>query len=575
MTTDLDTTITAGLTRLAEHVRMEHADEFRQRLSEAADVGGSSSARSVRPSSAGVSRPGRGATAIAPRPRRARVVLAAGIAGVLVIAGIVAIVAGNGDSDTPTLQPADTDSLPSSETPTTSAEPAVSTDPSQATTPATAEVPGEVPGEASVVPPVTGPPTVDGSLTSATTAGTGTAVGIDVTIETPGQVLAGTRTPIDVTVVNNSAATIYWQAGGCAIPVEVSVSPLGTPVVAPAPSQPGSGWDGNLHTLLAWVEDPAHALTTRLAQSESTTGWSTAACPSVSKMSGFAPGETLSYKSTVEMRIPPGPLPADGQYEVKALFTGYATPDGYQNRQPLDTIDARLGFTVIDHPTRARSDVEETVIQILGDGRLAAWLPTTVIPGRPDLVQTYTATLEWWRDAWELRVQAYFESQDILRLRLNLSINTVVDARVIHYGGPPGDEPDTVAIPGSPPDDILPLPAASASPEGVVEPPVVSVGATITVTAPAQTDTICGNIAMFYKVTAEGTREAGALLGSGPDEPTWNTPPEGSPITIPPCGEAPNSGPVTYTVPDLDPGTYQICLTREADACATFEVIAS
>ncbi|MCW2752000.1 MAG: hypothetical protein JWR83_3110, partial [Aeromicrobium sp.] len=160
MTTDLDTAITTGLKRLGEHVRVEQADEFRQRLSDAADVVGSSSARSVRPSSAQEFRPGSGAIAIAPPPRRSRAVLEAAIAGVLVIGGIVAIIAGNDDPETPTLQPIDADSLPSSETPTASAG-------------------------ATVVPPVTGPPTVDSSLTTATTAGTGTASGIDVTIATP------------------------------------------------------------------------------------------------------------------------------------------------------------------------------------------------------------------------------------------------------------------------------------------------------------------------------------------------------------------------------------------------------
>ncbi len=54
---------------------------------------------------------------------------------------------------------------------------------------------------------------------------------------------------------------------------------------------------------------------------------------------------------------------------------------------------------------------------------------------------------------------------------------------------------------------------------------------------------------------------------------TWHTAPEDSPITIPPCQQVDQQSPATYIVPNLAPGNYQLCLTRESEACAPFEII--
>lgn len=66
--------------------------------------------------------------------------------------------------------------------------------------------------------------------TNAAATGASPATGVEVTIDTLGEVVAGTRTSIDVSVRNTGPATLCWQAGGCAVPVEVIIRPVDAPV---------------------------------------------------------------------------------------------------------------------------------------------------------------------------------------------------------------------------------------------------------------------------------------------------------------------------------------------------------
>jgi len=302
-------------------------------------------------------------------------------------------------------------------------------------------------------PPVS-TPEADPALVSATGVGDGETAGIEVTIATPGEVRAGTRTPIYVTVRNTSTDTFYWQAGGCRLAAEVTAGPVG------GPSAGSSGrvsadpvWDGDPASLSAAITASETGRGMGLAQPESATAWVSLVCTADSKMEAFAPGDELPYSGSAEIRVPPGQLPAAGAYEAAAIFVPYRAPDGYPH-QPLDPIETRVGFTVIEDPARGADPVDDVLAAILADGRLTAWLPTTVIPDRPDLVQNYRVGMSWWREAWELWVEPYWGG-GMLRVRVDPVNNEVIDVRIHHSNGPPDDEPDASSIPGSQPDQIL------------------------------------------------------------------------------------------------------------------------
>ena len=110
-------------------------------------------------------------------------------------------------------------------------------------------------------------------------------------------------------------------------------------------------------------------------------------------------------------------------------------------------------------------------------------------------------------------------------------------------------------------------------PGAIAEPSQVRVGDQIGVIAQPQVRAVCSNIALIYEIKDDGEHERGLIINRVNATSTWNTAPAGLPITIPPCMSIDPSTTFTYAVPDLAPGSYQICLTRETDACAEFEVV--
>ena len=292
---------------------------------------------------------------------------------------------------------------------------------------------------------------VDAAPLSATGVGVGETSGIEITLDTPGEVRAGTRTPIHVVVRNTGTETFYWQAGGCGLPAEVATGPVGGLV---------GGYTGRVSADPIWNGDPAlleAAITaseagrgTQLAQPESATASVSLICTADSKMQAFAPGDELSYSGTAELRVPPGPLLAGGAYQAAATFVGYRSPDDYPN-QPLDSVQVQVRFTVVDAQARSSDPIDDVVAAIVVEGRLASWLPKTIIPDRPDLVQAYRVGMSWWRDAWELWVEPYWGG-GMLRVRVDPANNEVIDVRTHHSNGPPDDEPDASSIPGTQPD---------------------------------------------------------------------------------------------------------------------------
>ena len=110
-------------------------------------------------------------------------------------------------------------------------------------------------------------------------------------------------------------------------------------------------------------------------------------------------------------------------------------------------------------------------------------------------------------------------------------------------------------------------------PGAIAEPSQVRVGDQIGVIAQPQVRAVCSNIALIYEIKDDGEHERGLIINQVDATSTWNTAPAGLPITIPPCMSIDPSATFTFAVPDLASGSYQICLTRETDACADFEVV--
>ena len=122
------------------------------------------------------------------------------------------------------------------------------------------------------------------------------------------------------------------------------------------------------------------------------------------------------------------------------------------------------------------------------------------------------------------------------------------------------------------PDRVLTEPIGN-EPGAIAQPSQVRVGDQIDVIAQPQVRAVCSNIALIYEITGDGEHERGLIINQVDATSTWNTAPAGLPITVPPCMTIDPSTTFTYTVPVLAPGNYQICLTRESDACADFEVV--
>ena len=404
-----------------------------------------------------------------------------------------------------------------------------------------------------------------------TTSGVGPS-GVEVVIESNAQVLAGARTPIAVTVRNIGTGTVYWEAGGCGFPVVVTVEPAGFD------NESGSSirvsrepvWDGDLDSLDDAVSNQAAAMSSVAftAQPASMIGVSEVMCTGMSVVAPFEPGETLSYQASAEMRAPPGPLPGNGTYQIVARFSGHSDPSRTDDTK-LEPVEARAELVVVDHPARTIARPDDLVAVAVDDGRLADWLTTTVVLGQPDLRQSYRVGLSWWREAWELWIDPKFSSgsSGSLRLRIDPDATNVQDARIVAHGAAPNDEPGADALTPVP-DTILERSNQPDQPNAIATPNTATVGDTVTVAMTDANVAVCNTMAIIYEVAGDKTLTAGILI----DTDTWVSAPAQVPMTIPPCLPGPSAGAYTYTVPDVSPGDYLICLTRDADACATIEV---
>lgn len=135
--------------------------------------------------------------------------------------------------------------------------------------------------EAATSQPVTlSAPTVDTTAVSATSSPSSS--GIQVEIETSREVLAGTRTPVRVTIRNTGADTVYWEAGGCGVPADVVVQPVGSDEFGGMSIKLtwDAVWDGNLDSLRGTLEGVDESVRSTAAQPSSTVGLGEVGAPS-------------------------------------------------------------------------------------------------------------------------------------------------------------------------------------------------------------------------------------------------------------------------------------------------------
>ncbi len=404
-----------------------------------------------------------------------------------------------------------------------------------------------------------------------TTSGVG-ASGIEVVIESNAQALAGTRTPIAVTVRNTGDDAVYWEAGGCGFPVVVTIEPAGFDNESGSSNRVSREpvWDGNPDSLADAVTRQGTTMSTSAfyAQPDSMIGVAEFGCTADSRIEPFAPGETLGYRASAEMRMPPGHLPGNGTYQIVARFNGLHDQTR-TDTATLEPVEARAELVVVDHPARTIASPDDLVAVAVDDGRLTDWIITTAVLGQPDLRQTYRVGLTWWRDAWELWIDPTFSSgnSDSLRVRINPTATDIQDARTVANGVAPNDEPG--AEPSSRfPDQILERSNQPDQPSAIATPNTAMAGDTVTITVTDPNMAVCDTMAIIYEVTGDETLTAGILIDPG----TWVSAPAQVPMTIPPCLPEPSEGAYIYTIPDVAPGAYLICLTRDANACATIQI---
>ena len=280
--------------------------------------------------------------------------------------------------------------------------------------------------------------------------------GVEIELTAPSEAVAGTRLWFDVVVRNAGDATVYWDAGGCSIPVHGSVGPSSSPV--PDEREPGEEeeaeprWDGDVGGLGAWLAEHNALSNAQYQQAADMTGRRLIACTSDVRPEPLEPGGELRHRGSVELRVPPGELPDGGRYELVLAFRPYPDANVIGDVVP---VEVRAPLTVTDDPRRTSDGAAAAIDAFAADPRLASWIASTPVADRPDLVQDFGTELSWWRGAWELWVDAHWDDHRPLRMRYDPARGEVVDVRTVSMNQAPEDEPGRSTIPDEEPDEIL------------------------------------------------------------------------------------------------------------------------
>lgn len=281
---------------------------------------------------------------------------------------------------------------------------------------------------------------------SATTAG----IKLALTVE-HGETDAGTRLWADLVITNVGPDAVFWQAGGCAIPGAITLTPTDG-VARPDTSR---GWDGDPSSFGEWARDHNALDQTIPLRDEEHVGWLSVACTSDSRMAALNRGDSLHQRAAADVRVAPDGIASDGRYVANATFRSYANPNDY-------------GYQQTDHPrpdgtVSVPIQVSDVSARTRGDSAVAAFAAADALGQFVDRTRTvevdntWTTTVSWWRGAWELWVTPYYgkDGEQSLRLRYDTKGEAIVDARVVWNGQPPQDDPDGHRPPGDRPDDLM------------------------------------------------------------------------------------------------------------------------
>jgi hypothetical protein len=251
------------------------------------------------------------------------------------------------------------------------------------------------------------PPSHAPSTTTTLAAAPSHALTVDVRPEDH-RVFVGERAWLSVTVRNDSSTSVWWQAGGCSIPIRgvvapadiaVDLSPRGT-----EPPWPETGWNGDRSELADWLANGGNVepIMWRLNEERYAGHPHGPGCPLDSRPAELGPGEELVGRYAADSRPVPGPLGSNGSYVVHVAFDLWTTPD--LTPTPDDTVVASAALTVVDSPAREPS-ARHAVDAFTSSPVLAAYVESTRPTGNPDLTQEWFTRLYWWDGGWELWVR--------------------------------------------------------------------------------------------------------------------------------------------------------------------------
>lgn len=277
--------------------------------------------------------------------------------------------------------------------------------------------------------------------------------GIEISLTAPASAVAGSRLWFDVAVRNTGTEPVFWQAGGCAIPVSSAIGPADR-VSFTEPGDPAR-WNPEHTSLREWIRDHNALASSQRGQSSGGTGVRNLSCTLVSVMQDLGPGARLDYRGSVELRVPPGAL-EDDRYSLLVAFQPFTKPEDWGIDPQRRAVEVRGAVALTDDPRRGPNDASAAVEAFEDDPRLPRWLESQPVPGRPDLVQDYRVELSWWRDAWELWLSARWNADTDLRMRYDPSADRVTDVRTVHQGVAAADEPGSAEQPEVVRDEILP-----------------------------------------------------------------------------------------------------------------------
>jgi len=153
--------------------------------------------------------------------------------------------------------------------------------------------------------------------------------------------------PITVTVRNTLEVTVQRVSVACC--ADVASATFG-PAGAHEQSSPDPGWDGDLRSLARWITVSNEAPIVEQVQPLDVTGRRDFGCDAMLRPDPFGPSVVVSMSGSAEVRVPPGDVPGDGHYVVRAVFRWAPT-----TADAPRSVVAELPVEVID-TVRARDD---------------------------------------------------------------------------------------------------------------------------------------------------------------------------------------------------------------------------